>query len=211
MRVALGLAVAAAVLIAAGLPPELAAQPAAKEAPAAASKDTPAADRTRTKLLKTKVTVNFANVPLREVMKELAGQVEMMQERPVLWTYSVDVKPDTPVKFACNDKPLDAALDQLFKELGLGYFVVSKDDDKHDGWVKITKGTERGYDTAAPTTGVNDDDEEKKAASRLDIAKEFIEKGKPADAKAVLMLVVNKFPKTKAAAEAKQLLEKLNK
>jgi hypothetical protein len=173
-------------------------------------KDSPAAERTRAKLLKAKVTVEFKNVMLREVLKEFAAQVEMQAERPVMWTYTAGVPADKPVTYACKNKPLDAALDEVFKGLGLGYVVVSQDDQPRDGWVRITRGAERGYGVAAVPSTIDDDDE-KKAATRLGLAKDLIEKGKPADAKAVLMLVVNKFPQSKAAAEAKELLEKLNK
>jgi hypothetical protein len=195
---------------------ELAAQSVTQEVPktasAGAAKDTSLADRTRTKLLKVKVSASFEKVSLRDVLKELAGQVEMAVERPVMWTYADSIPADTPVSYSCKNKALDAVLDELFKKHGLGYVVISKMDDKHDGWVRVTKGDERGYDTSPPKIiSSEDEDEEKKAAGRLAIAKDLIDKGKPADAKAVLMLVVNKFPKTKAAIEAKELLEKLNK
>src|SRR5947209_2951604 len=39
-------------------------------------KDTEAANRTRTKLLKSRMTVEFKNVPLRDVLKELAAQTD---------------------------------------------------------------------------------------------------------------------------------------
>lgn len=190
----------AAVVGCLGFPAQLPAQP--------PGKDTPAAERTRTKLLKAKVTVSFENVPLRDVLKEFAAQVDMTAERPVMWTYAPGFPADARVKYACNEKPLDAALDELFKLHGLGYVVISKEDDRRDGWVRVGKGTERGY---GPDTSSTDDDDEKKASGRLAFAKELIDKGKPADAKAVLMLVANKYPKTKAATEAKALLEKLNK
>lgn len=180
----------------------VAAQPAGKDAP----KDTPAAEFTRSKLLKAKVTADFKGVALREVLKEFAAQVEMQNERPVLWTYPAEVPAATKVTYACTNKPLDAALGELFTTLKLGYVVISEDDQPRDGWVRVTQGGERGSATA--TKG---DPDEEKAAARVAAAKEHVEKGRTATAKAVLSGVVEKFPKTKAAAEAKDLLEKLNK
>lgn len=175
-----------------------------------AAKDTAAADRTRTKLLAVKVTAEFKNTPLREVLKEFAAQVEMAADRPVMWTYAAEVAAGQPVSYSCKNKPLAAALDELFKPLGLGYVVVSKDDDRRDGWVRVTKGTERGYEKGGEAAPPANEDE-KQAATRLAFAKDLIEKGKAEDAKLVLMLLAKKYPDTKAAAEAKQLLEKLAK
>jgi hypothetical protein len=212
MRAALRAAILTGGLIGLGWQPEVSAQLPTKDTPKAAAKDTVAAERTRTKLLKVKVTVDFQKISLREVLKEFAAQADMAAERPVMWTYADGFPADTPITYACKNKPLDAALDELFKKHGLGYVVIAKEDDKHDGWVRVGKGDERGFATGPPKIETIDgDDDEKKAAGRLALAKELIEKGKPADAKAVLMLVANKFPKTKAAAEAKELLEKLNK
>lgn len=176
-------------------------------APKGAGKDSAAAEQTRTKLLKTKVTVDFKNYLLREALKEFAAQVEMADERPVLWTYPEEVPAAQPVTYTCKNKPLDEALDELFTRLKLGYVVVSEDDQPRDGWVRVTKGTERGYPSAATVA----DEDETKAAARLAAAKEHIEKNRLATARAVLNAVVEKYPKTKAAAEAKALLEKLDK
>ena len=58
---------------------------------------------------------------------------------------------------------LDEALDELFTKLKLGYVVVSEDDQPRDGWVRVTKGLERGF----PATDTVADEEETKAAVRL--------------------------------------------
>lgn len=60
-----------------------------------------------------------------------------------------------------------------------------------------------------PKTPVSDDPDEKQARSRLDLAKECIEMGKKEDAARLLKYVVKNFPKTKAAEEAKELMEKV--
>lgn len=181
-----------------------------------AAKDTPAAERTRTKLLKAKITVNF-NGTLRDLLKELAGQAEMEHGKPVMWTYGDDIKANQTVAFECQNKSLDDVLDALFKKPGLGYVVVSQDDDRRDGWVRVTVGDERGFakGTAAPktppATTTEATDDESVAAAKLATAKELIAGGKAASAKAILTLVTKKYPATKAGKEAKELLEKLDK
>lgn len=181
---------------------------------AADAADTPSAERTRTKLFKSKVTVEYKNVSLREVLKEFAAQAEMQNEKPVMWTYAPEVMGDQKITYACNGKPLEQAMDDVCKQAGIGYIIVSKDDHKHDGWVRITKGPERGYgkypDADTPTPATTEPDEAK-AVERLKAAKTLIDAGETADAKAVLQLVIDKHPKSKAAAEAKALLEKLSK
>lgn len=170
-------------------------------------KDSLAGESTRTKLLKVKVSVNFQGVSLREALKEFAALVEMNAERPVMWTYAEEINPGQKVTYACTEKPLDAALGELFTTLKLGYYVVSDEAELRDGWVRVTAGTERGYRHA---TDVMSGDEQK-AATRLAAGKEQIEKGRTATGRAILNGLVEKFPKTKAAAEAKALLEKLDK
>lgn len=159
-----------------------------------AAKETPAAGRTRTKLLAVRVSGDFRKVPLREVLKEFAHQVEVEAGRPVMWSYAAAVKAGDPVTYSCRGKPLDKALDELLKGPGLGYEIVSADDHPRDGWVRVVAG-------AAPG--------EAEAAGRLAAAKEALADGKAADAKALLRLVARKYPGTKAAAEAEKLLADL--
>ena len=54
----------------------------AKEAPQL----TPAAERTRTKSLKAKVTVSFTEKRLGDVLKEFAAQVDMNADAQLMWT-----------------------------------------------------------------------------------------------------------------------------
>ena len=61
----------------------------------------------------------------------------------------MDFGPDFPfaknVSYACKGKAMEVALDELFKKYGdLGYIIVSKEGDKHDGWVLLTTAGERG-------------------------------------------------------------------
>jgi hypothetical protein len=171
-----------------------------------AAKDTPAADLTRTKLLKAKVTGEFADVPLGEVLKEFAHQVEEQADRPVMWSYGPGFPFAQKVTFAAKGQPLETALDGLLTKAGggLGYVVVSKDGDKYDGWVRLTTTGERGAAKAllpSPPAAVD----------ALALAKKLIDAGRPAAAKPALEAVVRKYPGTMAEAEAKELLTKIEK
>jgi hypothetical protein len=185
--------------LASGVPP----LPAIAQPP----KDTRLAEFTRDRYLKVKVSVDVKNAMLRDVLKEFAAQVAMDKEfdRPVMWTYADAAVGDKSITYTCTDKPIEDALKELAEKLKFGYFVVSKDDHIRDGWVRITAGGERGFGSKT------EDDDETKAAARLAAAKEQIEKNRTATAKAVLAGIVDKYPKSKAAAEAKVLLEKLDK
>jgi hypothetical protein len=146
---------------------------------------------------------------------------------------------------------VEEALDGILKQLDLGYVVVSKEKDRYDGWLRIAKGPERGYeaghepkgttvakldpkkpepkkveleemkkpdepakpavkpdpapaDPAAPAASPED---EKLAAAKLALAKQLMEGGKADSAKIQLKFLIRKYPTTKAAAEAKTLLE----
>jgi len=180
-----------------------------KDAPKATGKDTPAAEFTRAKLLKAKVSVSYTTeVPIGEVLKELAGQVDMKAEQQIMWAYGTGFPFSQKVTFAVKDKPLDVALDQLLTKAGggLGYVVVSRDAEKYDGWVRLTTTGERGNEP--PPASAED---EATAATRLTLAKKLIDAGKPASAKPVLEIIVKTYPTTKAGAEAKELLGKLDK
>ena len=173
-----------------------------------AVKDTPAAELTRTKLLKVKVTVEFTDAPLGEVLKEFAAQVDMNAETPLMWAYGANFPHAKKVTIALNKKPLDEALDALLTKAGggLGYVVVSRPGDKYDGWVRVTTTGERGVGPPIPT-----EEDEKTASERLAVAKRLIDAGKAASAKPLLEIIARTYPRTKAGAEAKELLGKMEK
>ena len=174
-----------------------------------AGKLTPAAEVTRGKSLKTKVNASFTDARLGDVLKEFAAQVDMRADAQLLWAYAPDFPFAKMVTFACKEKPLEAALDDLFKKYGgLGYIVVSKDGDRHDGWVLLTTTGERGVETAEVKLT---DAEEADAADKLALAKKLIDAGKTEQAKTVLGFIAKKWPTAKATAEAKELLAKLEK
>lgn len=152
---------------------------------------TAAAERTRAKLLTAKVSGDFKSVALREVLKEFAHQVEEAG-RPVMWTYAPGVKASDPVTYTCKDKPLSAALKDLCDAAELAFVVLSEDDQPRDGWVWV-----------APP-------DEAKAYKLFDEARGLL-KEKPADARLLLGLVGTKYPGTKSAGRAADLLKELSK
>jgi hypothetical protein len=173
------------------------------------AKPTLAAELTRTKSLKAKVSVAFTDARLGDVLKEFAAQVDMKADLRLMWTYGPNFPYAQKVTYSCKDKPLEDALDELFKKLGtLGYVVVSKDGDKHDGWVLLTTTGERGTEVVWPKATA---EEEADAADKLGLAKKLIEGGKNEQAKTVLSYVIKKYPTAKATTEAKELLGKLEK
>jgi TolA-binding protein len=184
----------------------------AKDAAKEAGRPTAAADVTRTKSLKAKMTVDFKDARLGDILKEFAAQVDMRADTRLLWAYGKDFPYAQKVSYTCKDKPLDVALDELFKKVGtLGYIVVSKDGDKYDGWVLLTTTGERGAEKGAEPLPKLTDAEEADAADKLTLAKKLIADGKDDKAKTVLNYVLKKYPGSKIVPEAKELLAKLEK
>lgn len=166
---------------------------------------TTAAEQTLSRALKAKVSGSFTDVRLGDILKEFAAQVETTAEVPLLWAYGPAFPYAQKVTYRCTDRPLEAALDELFKKGGLGYVVVSNDGDRRDGWVLLTTTGERGVEKKATAA------EEAGAAEKLALAKKLLDGGKGDQAKTVLEFVVKRYPSAKAAAEARALLEKLEK
>jgi hypothetical protein len=111
-------------------------------APAAdRSEDTPAAAKTR-KLLKEKVTVDFKDTRLEDVIDELKDQIKGL--RMQLDTKG-GVSRNQTVTYSGKDVTLEEALDQMFKKNDLGYIVISRKGNAYDGSIQIRKGKERGY------------------------------------------------------------------
>lgn len=207
MRAILFAVLSTGLISSAGKPGTVAAQ-AAKEPAKLVVKDTPLAEFTRTKSLKTKVTVDFTEVKLGEILKEFAHLAEEKTDEPLMLSYGPGFPFGQKMTFAVKNQPLEVALDTLLKKAGpgLGYVVVSKEGDKYDGWVRMTTTGERGIETPPPGAA-----EEADAAKKLVLAKKLLDAGKPASAKPVLEIIAREFPATKSGAEAKALLEKLEK
>jgi hypothetical protein len=102
--------------------------------------DTPAAKKTHT-LLAQKVTCDYKDTPLKEVIDDLKDQVKGLHVR-------IDTKggvsQNQTITYSAKDVPVTEALDAMFKKNGLGYVVVSKKGDPYDGIVTIKQGKERG-------------------------------------------------------------------
>ncbi len=201
-------------------------------------KDTPGAALTRSKKLKAKVTLDAKNEPLRDVFGDVSGQLEDQKLGKLRVTNAPGVSLNQRITYACKDKPLEDALDEMLKAADLGYVVIVKDKDQNDGALKITKGTERGYEAGQEPKGAAkpaakkpdepkkpeakpeeqkpdppkpSEEDERMARIKLDVAKKLQEDGKADRAKTVLKFVVKHYPGTKAGGEAKELLEKLDK
>jgi hypothetical protein len=176
--------------------------------PTADKKPSAAAELTRSKLLKVTVMATFQNVRLGDILKELAAQVEMKSDQPLMCTYGPGFLFEKRVSFTCKDESLEIALDRLFTQVGggTGYVIVSNPGDKHDGWVRLTIKGERGTELRPPTM-----EEETTASERLLLAKKLLESGKADSAKPLLEVLVRKYAATKAGMEAMLLLRKIDK
>ena len=159
-----------------------------------AAKTSPAAERTTAKLLPMKVSGEFRGVPLREVLKEFAHQVEVAADRPVMWTYAAEARPKggEKVTYSCKGKPLAEVLPELLDNAGLTFVVLTEDDGPRDGWVWVVP------------------PDEAEAYRRFVQARGMV-KTKPADAKLLLQALAAKYPKTKSAGRAGALLKELAK
>jgi hypothetical protein len=108
--------------------------------------DTPKAAATR-KLLKTKVTVNFKDTPLKDIIEEIQDQVQDKTKKKL--GVRVDnkggVSNNTKFTYKADNQPLDEVLDKMFKKNDLGYLVISQRNNAYDGTLFIVKGGARGY------------------------------------------------------------------
>lgn len=111
---------------------------------AADDKDTPKAAATR-KLLKTKITVDYKDTILKEVVADIKEQIEDKTKKKLSVIYDTKggVSLNTKFTYKADDKPLDEVLDEMFKKNDLGYVVVQK--GAYPGALQIVKGKARGY------------------------------------------------------------------
>jgi hypothetical protein len=201
---------------------------------AASSEDSPLVKKCREKL-NTKITVDFKDTRLEDCLKEIKGMIE----DPSIY-YGPGVSKNQAVTYAAKDKPAKDVLHEMFKDRGLGYIIHRKtnDGDRYEGWIQIVQGDERGDEagkketttTKTPAKGgaktpaktdappktdtppaADDEKNEKLAQSKLKQAKSFLQDGQNEDAKDFCEQIVKKYPTTKAATEAKEILEKLKK
>jgi autotransporter-associated beta strand protein len=107
-----------------------------------ASDDTPKAAATR-KLLKKKITVNFKETPLKDVIEEL--KEDHVPGISIRIDTKGGVSQNQAITYKGGDVTLEQALDEMFKKNGLGYLVISGKNNAYDGSILIKQGKERGY------------------------------------------------------------------
>jgi hypothetical protein len=106
--------------------------------------DTPAAAATR-KLLEKKVTCDFKDTRLEDVVDDLKDQVKGLR---MLLDTKGGVSRNQAINYKAKDVTLAEALDGMFQKNGLGYVVISQKGDAYDGFIRIKQGKERGYPLA---------------------------------------------------------------
>ena len=198
--------------------------------------DTTKAAQTRKKL-ETKIDVEYSDTSLSDVVADLKEKVQGLGIR---LDVAGGVSRNLKITYKAKQKTLADVLDGMFQKNGYGYVVTSKEGDAYDGAILVKQGKERGYavgeeptkavakaktdgagktakKTAAPpkTKNTETDDAgsanpEQQAALKLRLAKEVLKDGKKARAKERFEDIVAKFPDTKAAEEARQILKDLN-
>jgi phage tail sheath protein FI len=113
---------------------------------AAQQNDTPKAAATR-KLLKTKVSVDYKETTLSDVIDDIKDQIKEKSKKVL--GVRVDnkggVSNNTKFTYKAEDKPLDEVLDEMFKKNDIGYIVISQQGTAYDGTLLIVKGSARGY------------------------------------------------------------------
>jgi hypothetical protein len=153
-------------------------------------KDSAAAAKTRQKL-KQKVTVDYDDTPLKEIVRDLQDQFD----KKLSFKIDTDHGVSNNIKLKCKatDKPLAFVLDKLLSPAQLGYVVVSapkRSDPQNrlDGWILIKRGKERGFAAGEEAGGgqpAKDKDQaaEDKPGKDKKKAKDKAAKAKPKKAK----------------------------
>jgi hypothetical protein len=197
------------------------------------------AKATRTKKLKQKLKVEFDSAPLRNILDELPDLVNAsgagtLRIQPLAGS-GVTLTSRFTVK---GEKTLEEILETIVNDKSWGWYVVTaKAGDQNDGAILITTNPkEHGYKEGSgpmkevgkkegkkevakkdepkekmkeePKTGGGDE----KTASELLTKAKFLKSTKQLDkCKETLNEIITKYGDTKAAAEAKKLLETLGK
>ena len=107
-----------------------------------AGDDTPKATAAR-KLLKKKITVNWKETPLKDVVEEL--KEDHVPGISIRIDTKGGVSQNQAITYKGADVTLEQAFDEMFKKNGLGYIVISGKNNAYDGSVLIKQGKERGY------------------------------------------------------------------
>ena len=129
----------------AGLAAAFALPAVAADPPKDAPKDTEAAAKTREILSTFKLTVDYKNEILRDVLDELAGKVKAKKLGPIKFTNAKGVSLNARFTYKADDKPLEEVLAGILGPIDRGFIVISNAKNKEDGQIQITGGKERGY------------------------------------------------------------------
>src|SRR5207248_1338981 len=95
------------------------------------------------KLLDTKITVDFKEAGLGEIVDEI--KEEHVKGLKIIIDSKGGVSQNTKITYSGKDVTLAEALDKMFAKNDLGYIVISKKNNAYDGALQIKKGKERGY------------------------------------------------------------------
>lgn len=188
------------------------------------------------KKLQTRISVNFKETRLEECLNEIKNQVEGLN-----FYRGAGVSNNLTLTYQAKDQPVSEVLRGMFKGRGLGYVIhrATKPGDRYDGWIQIVQGDvfgevdppleEKPGDKPKPepaekpskdkppvkppskTKPDDTDRAERMALATLRLAKELISQNDLATARENLEFILKKYPNTKAAEEAKLLLQKLKK
>jgi type II secretory pathway component GspD/PulD (secretin) len=106
-----------------------------------AKDDSALAAKTR-KLLQTKISVEFKDTRLEDVLEDVKDQVKGLK---FLIDSKGGVSRNSTFTYKAKDKTVAEVLDEMFKKPDLGYIILSKKGNAYDGLVQIRKGKERGF------------------------------------------------------------------
>ncbi len=107
-------------------------------------KDTPNAAKTRTKLKK-KVTVNWKDTMLKEIIDDLKEATGGDQDGvKFLIDTKSGVSQNSKFTYKAKDKPAEEVLNEVLDMRKWGWYVISKEKDAYDGLIKIRVSEERG-------------------------------------------------------------------
>jgi hypothetical protein len=147
----------------------------------AVEKDTPAAAATRKKL-QTKISVEYKDVSLKEIMDDIKQKVSDAtgMELSIWLDNSGGVSNNSTLSYTGKDKSVADILDGMFKDNGLGYIVISKEyktyKGRYDGWLLVVKGKERGFPESEDSAKETVKKEKAKPKPEADKPKEKTEK-----------------------------------
>lgn len=105
--------------------------------------DTPKAASARKVLKTTKLTVDYKDERIQDIMDDL-------KEKAPGFKFMLDskggVSQNTKLSFSGKDKTVEEILNGIFTKTDFGYYIISVKNNAYDGLVKITKTGERGYE-----------------------------------------------------------------